>query len=458
MTRLFLALSLLATGAFAAPQMPLSQSYWQDPAFLKEFNGSYRINANIEPVLTSEERGLLRDIQSLMSTGQRTNTINKLKASPLVNTSPAVQFNLANVLSENGRLEEAIVYYRKAIKELPSFRRAHQNLAYALFREGEVDEAYDHLLETVRLGGGDGSVHGLLGHCFQQKGQPEAALLSFRQALVTQPETTEWKIGVAHSLQQLNRSAEALAHYESLEEKSDLVHLQIALLHNELGQPGKALAKLEVLRRKEALDADYEILLGTLLLNHGNPLQGASVLKDVIGAASFTNHPAALNAVRFSLESGHRALAGELHELVKTDELSPAQSTTHRRLQAQLLLAQAGEGGEDAASQKEEGLALLRELVTANPTDSHSLLLLGQQQVEAGENRAALLTFEQAIHAEGSHSPQAMLAKVQTHVALQEHEQAIPVLKDYLAINDDPSVRDYLSALENIVRARTVAQ
>ncbi len=174
-------ISLLCTPPLvAAPPLPISTSYWKSPAFLKEFNGSYRINANIEPVLSSTERGLLRDMQNLMSSGKRSDTISKLKSSSLYKSSPAIQFNLANVLSETGQLDEAISNYKKAITTMPSFRRAHQNIAYAYYRNNDTEKAYEHLLEVVRLGGSDGSVHGLLGHCFLGKELYEPALRSFR--------------------------------------------------------------------------------------------------------------------------------------------------------------------------------------------------------------------------------------------------------------------------------------
>ena len=56
----------LAALAMAVEPLPISASYWKDPAFLKAFNGSYRIEARIEPSITSEERALLVELQQLM--------------------------------------------------------------------------------------------------------------------------------------------------------------------------------------------------------------------------------------------------------------------------------------------------------------------------------------------------------------------------------------------------------
>ncbi|MBT8043383.1 MAG: hypothetical protein KJO79_00410, partial [Verrucomicrobiae bacterium] len=71
----------------AAEPLPLSKDYWKDEAFLKSFNGSYRINAQIEPTVTTAERGLLVSIQSLMAEGKRKEALAKLTASPLAKSS-----------------------------------------------------------------------------------------------------------------------------------------------------------------------------------------------------------------------------------------------------------------------------------------------------------------------------------------------------------------------------------
>ena len=158
----FILLSLFSPLS-AAEKMPLSKDYWKNPIFLKEFNGSYRIDANIEPVLSSGERGELVAIQKLMASGKRADVIKKLQASKYSRTSASIQFNLGNVLSEEGELTKAISSYKKAIAILPSFRRAYQNLAYVYVKQEDYEKAFPLLLKVLNLGGNDGSVHGLLG-------------------------------------------------------------------------------------------------------------------------------------------------------------------------------------------------------------------------------------------------------------------------------------------------------
>ena len=453
MTRPFILALFFSVLPLPGQPLPISTSYWKSEAFLKEFNGSYRINAAIEPAPTSAERGLLVEMQALMAEGQRANTISKLSSSSLLKDSPLIQFNLANVYSEAGTLDQAIIYYQKAINNLPSFRRGHQNLAYAYYRNNEPLKAHEHLLEVVRLGGNEGSVHGLLGHCFLEKKQAEPALRSFRQALITQPENAEWQAGLAQALQALNRPNEALLLYEDLAQKSPEnsgLQLQLALTYYDLDQTEKAISLLEFLRRSEALESQYELLLGTLLIGDQNLLIGAQTLKRVISAEDFKRSEEALNAVQYCLEQNHDGLALELHGLIKKDDLSAPGLVRFRRLQAQILLQK--------TPNIPEGIAILKELITNDPTDSYSLYLLGQQQFIAQKPHDALLLLDQAIHAGGTHSQTARLTKVQVLVFLKRYSDTIKELDNYLKERpDEERVREYLEAIKRLHSAATLS-
>ena len=141
---------MLVTALGAAEPLPLSEDYWKDEAFLKSFNGSYRINARIEPTVSTEERGLLVSIQKLMADGKREEALAKLKESPLIKTSAAMAFNAGNIEFELGKLKEAAAHYESALKIFPSFRRAHRNLGMVYARENEWDKALGSLSESVR--------------------------------------------------------------------------------------------------------------------------------------------------------------------------------------------------------------------------------------------------------------------------------------------------------------------
>lgn len=60
-------------------------------------------------------------------------------------------YNLANVLEEKDNLENAVLFYKKAIHEDPEFADAHFNLARILEGQGEKEDAREHWLYYLRL-------------------------------------------------------------------------------------------------------------------------------------------------------------------------------------------------------------------------------------------------------------------------------------------------------------------
>src|ERR1035441_1372593 len=60
-----------------------------------------------------------------------------------------VHGNLAVILSEKGRLDEAITHFRKSLELAPDFGGAQFNLGRALLKKGQVQEALPHLERAV---------------------------------------------------------------------------------------------------------------------------------------------------------------------------------------------------------------------------------------------------------------------------------------------------------------------
>jgi len=115
----------------------------------------------------------------------------------------------------------------------------------------------------------------------------------------------------------------------------------------------------------------------------------------------------------------------------------------YQRIKAQIYLEQ--------AANHPEALTILKQLIKANPTDSHSLFLLGKQCLLAEEPHQALMIFDQAIHAKASHSSQAQLEKAQTLVKLKSYKKAIEELESYLDEQpENERVRKYLEAIKNL--------
>jgi Flp pilus assembly protein TadD len=123
------------------------------------------------------------------------------------------QGNLGHALAAEGRLDEAIVHYREAVRIRPGYAEAHNNLGLALARQGKIDDAIPHYTEAIRLLPDYFEAHGNLGAALAATGRYADAITHFSIAVQLQPE---------HPLARQNL---ARAHYDfgrALAERGDV--------------------------------------------------------------------------------------------------------------------------------------------------------------------------------------------------------------------------------------------
>ena len=444
----------ISFSANAADPLPLSTDYWKSDAFKKAFNGSYRINATVEPFVDTEERALLVAVQELMEKGERKSALDNLKDSPLSKSSAAVMFNIGNIAFETGDLELAKTQYLSAIKTFPTFLRAQQNLAFVHAREGDYDKAFPYLLEVIKLGSQDGSVMGLLGYCYQQKENFTSALQAFKNAQLTEPENTEWKIGEAYCYDSLGENSKALNLYESIvKQKPDELQYTLLLinLYQRTGEIDEAIVNLEHLRRKGSLDIPNKILLGALHLSEGSSVIGAEVIREVLKSDQLTDGNIAMNAVGLAIGSGRIDLAAEFHSLIKpeiVEKLTPSLMNRYQRQQAELLLLQDKE--------TDKAVELLELLITKDPLDADSLFLLAQHEAAHKMEELALLHYQQAYAGNGKMKNASLLERGKLLVKIQRYEEALKDLTEYQKIVEEEQqeqLKTYIEAVQNLNKA-----
>ncbi|RDU98387.1 tetratricopeptide repeat protein [Trinickia dinghuensis] len=99
---------------------------------------------------------------------------------------------LGNALNGAGRVPEAVPCYERAIALDPILADAHHNLANALRRLGAPERALGHARRAIELRGGDSpSFHNNLGTILADLGEPDAALVCYRDALALNPDFGE---------------------------------------------------------------------------------------------------------------------------------------------------------------------------------------------------------------------------------------------------------------------------
>lgn len=441
---------MLVSSLTAADPLPLSKSYWKDEAFLKSFNGSYRINARIEPAVTTAERGLLVSIQPLMAGGKRKEALAKLKSSALAKSSAAIAFNAGNIEFELGDLESAAAFYRRALKIFPSFRRAHRNLGFVYARSDDWDQAMPALEQAIKLGDQDGATYGQLAYGRMQKDQYASALQAYRLAQVTQPESVDWKAGVAQCLQHLQRNEEALALIEEvITARPDEIsyYLLQSSIQLSMDRIDDAMANLDLVRRMGKLDAENHLLLANLHLRTGSSELARPVMMAALETEEKPPLASALNVLEFAARVEDWKLARDFAGAVAKawPEVKDAKlAAKQKRLGALIDI--------DSGADPERGAKVLAELIEQDPLDAASLVLLARHRISQKRNQEAEMLLQQAARVEG-HEYDARLELAKLYVATQRYEEALKELRTLLKIRSTDSLRSYRAAVEKLAEA-----
>lgn len=448
--RYLLFITILVTSLTAAEPLPLSKSYWKDEAFLKSFNGSYRINARIEPTVSTAERGLLVSIQPLMEAGKRKEALAKLTSSSLIKSSAAVAFNAGNIQFELGDMKSAITYYQSAVKIFPSFRRAHRNLGFAYAREDDWEKAMPALEEAIKLGDQDGATYGQLAYGRMQKDQYASALQAYRLAQVTQPESADWKAGVAQCLQHLQRNEEALALIEEvIKARPNEVsyYLLQSSIQISMDRIDDAMANLELIRRMGKLDADNHLLLANLHLRTGSSKLARPVMMAAIAMEEKPPHASALNILEFITQTQDWKLAHDFADAITKawpDTKDEKLANKAKRLGALIDI--------DSGENPQRGSEVLETLIESDPLDASALILLARHRVTEKRYQESEMLLQQAARIEGSEY-EARLELAKLHVARTRYEDALKQLDLVLKIRSTDSIQNYRAAIANLAEA-----
>ena len=122
-------------------------------------------------------------------------------------------FALGNISLTLGTPIEAIVNYRKALEITPGFAQAHGNLGTALMGIGRDAEAMESFTKALELAPELAEAHTNLGIALRNSGRTEEAVSSFLKALELEPEVAETHNNLGAAMEELGRLDEAISGY-----------------------------------------------------------------------------------------------------------------------------------------------------------------------------------------------------------------------------------------------------
>ncbi len=425
------------------------EEIWNTPAFTRRFMQSYLAETDVEPPVTLEEREVVQAVYKLLADEEVDQALQTLELSATSAASAVFDFMLGNIYYEKDQLEDAVEQYRLATDKHPAYRRAWRQLGWTLSRLGRHEDAHTAFVRYFETGAGDAISYGLLASAHKNMGNFIAAESAFRMAMLLDPETMKWQMGLVEALFNQSRFPESIVLMESLIRQypgqADLWLMQArAYIGN--GQALEAAKNYEMVEQLGGSTRDSLANLGSIYINEGIYELGVEAYVRML--QRFPDAPIArvLGAARLLAARGAsietQRLADALEENRAAD-LTGEQRKTLLELQARLAVA----GGAT-----DEEIALLERIVALDPLDGDAILRLGLHARAREDFEKAILYFERAEALEEFEGA-AKLEHGKVLVAMERYKDAVPLLERALMLTERDDVREYLAQVKPLAQS-----
>ncbi len=423
---------------------------WNDPTFQRQFIAGYGVNAEIEPRVSKEEVKVLEEIRPLMAENLA-EAEETLKDQMEPDGSAILDFTLGGIQFQQDRMAEALENYLRAVEKFPSFRRAWRNIGLIRVRNSDYAGAIAAFTRMIELGGGDGYAYGLLGFAYSAGQDYQPAEAAYRNALLLQPENTEWRLGLTACVFRQGKFEDAATLLEALiarfPEKADFWLLQADAFLG-MKQPLKAAEDLEMVDRLGKATAESLHTLGDIYVSEDLMDMAGGAYRRAIDADAEQPISRPLRAAEILASRGAipqaREVAAHLRE-AREPQMDDADRRKLLKLEARLSMAE-GEGSEQTA-------LVLEEVVRLDPLDGEALMLLGEHYASKNEPDRAILYYERAESIEAFEA-NAKVRHAVVLVGLGRCADAVPLLRRAQEVKPRDDIARYLEQVERIAKAR----
>ena len=438
-----------APGSPGATRAAVMQIF-ADPDFRKRAIENFNISSDLEPKLPATEKEAFTKIADLAATDV-VKAYFELKSVVTADSSAVFDFTLGSIAYQLNRPNEAAKYLESATRKFPHYLRAYKNLGLIQLQQGRTDDAIRSLTRSIELGGGDGNTFGLLGTAYVSKDNFVSAEGAFRNALLLQPTTPEWKLGLARCIFRQNKYAEAVSLMNDLIERQPdkpEFWLLLASAHLGLKEPIAAATCYEMIDRLGKSTPDTLTSLADIYLQESNfPLAVETYLRALdLKPGQKIDRP--LRAAEVLNGKGAPAEAGILLEKLKIyagNNIDADKKKKMLKLEAKIASAQ----GKTA-----ESAAVLEQILKEDPLDGDALLLLGQHYAKSNQPEKAIFLFERAEGME-QFEADAKVRHAQVLVTAGKYDEAVPLLKRAQEIKARDSIARYLEQIERLLKTRS---
>ncbi len=185
--------------------------------------------------------------------------------------NPECRFNIALAFQSLGRLNEAVIQYREAIRLKPDYIDAYNNLGNALLQTGAPAEAIATYERIIALRP-TAEAHCNLANVFARSGRLDDAVTHFRRALALKPDFVAAHNNLASALTGLGRPDEALLHFQkaiALDPKLVEAYVNVGNILLAQGKQAEAVAQFQRALAINPNFPDAHANLGNVFLAQG---------------------------------------------------------------------------------------------------------------------------------------------------------------------------------------------
>jgi tetratricopeptide (TPR) repeat protein len=152
---------------------------------------------------------------------------------------------LGNTLKAQGKLEEAISHYTKALRVNPNYAYAHNNLGTALQEQGRLADATSHYSEALRINKSFAYAHNNMGTVLQEQGKLQEAAHHYIEAIRLRPDYEKAYINLGETFAAQSKYHEAMDSYsKALRINPNLIkiHYNMGTILLSQGKPEESIA------------------------------------------------------------------------------------------------------------------------------------------------------------------------------------------------------------------------
>lgn len=426
---------------------PLSENTWSNPEFVNRFMGSYGIDTELNPGISSQERDLFNEVSQVI--GDNPKRAAELLAPRITSeSSAAMDYTLANIYFQIGDVESAAENYTKAIKKFPNFRRAYMNLGILNIQAADYEAALPYLLKTIELGGSNGNLFGLVAFAHLNLGRSAQALPAYRMARMFAPYNKDWAMGEIQCLMNMSSFDEAIELLNELisrhPDDSSLLLLQANAFVGKQNL-NKAVANIEMVRSMGAETLSSLGLLADIYMNMNQPALALTIYLETLEHQELDRSRAFRIAEVLARVGAWDEVTAYIHSYEDRfgESLTDTEQLKLLNLKAEIALAD---------NRESDAMDLLQQVVSRDPLNGNALLLIASYHWRQSNFEEAIIYFERGERVDDT-EVEALIQHARMRVSMREFGRAAEFLQRAQMLEPRGYVADYLVMVQQAARS-----